>query len=110
MTKPEPLVAALAELAARGQTVTYGKLARALAIPGPGSIARLAQALEALMDADAAAERPLRAVLCSGRLQGGLPASGFFAKAAQLGRYAGPTQGPEAEAFVARERAALFKC
>ena len=79
------LEARLAELAALQQTITYGALARDLAIPGPGAIAKLTQALEILMETDAAAGHPLRAALCSGRLAQGLPAPGFFAKAASLG-------------------------
>ncbi|NUB43522.1 hypothetical protein GEU84_003925 [Fertoebacter nigrum] len=88
--------------------MTYGALALALAVPGPGSIARLTAALEDLMAEDAAAGRPFRAALCAGRLAGGLPAPGFFAAARALGRYAGPDQGPEAAAFAHAERAALF--
>ncbi|MDT8855404.1 hypothetical protein RNZ50_10350 [Paracoccaceae bacterium Fryx2] len=98
------LDAALADLAARRQTMTYGALARALAIPGPGSIARLTAALEATMAEDALAGRPFRAALCAGRLAGGLPAPGFFAAAARLGR----DPGPDPSAFVAAQRAALF--
>lgn len=103
------LDAALDGLAAAGETVTYGDLARHLGLPGPGSIAALAEALEATMRADAAAGRPLRAALCSARARDGLPAAGFFEVAGQLGCYAGPPQGPEAAAFVAATRAALFR-
>ncbi len=59
------------------------------------------------MAADAEAGRPLRAAVCAGRLLGGLPAPGFFAAAARLGRYSGPTGGPEALAFIEVERATL---
>jgi hypothetical protein len=103
------LAAELDRLAARGETVTYGALARKLAIPAPGSIAALATALEALMEQDAAEGRPFRAALCSGKLRDGLPAPGFFAAARTLGRYDGASEGAEAEDFVAAERAALFK-
>jgi hypothetical protein len=64
--------------------------------------------LEALMAEDAAAGRPFRAALCEGKLRGGLPAPGFFEAAQRLGRFSGPFDGPEAEAFVACERRALF--
>lgn len=94
----------LAELAALGQTITYGELARELAIPGPGAIAKLTSALEALMETDASQGRPFRAALCEGRLAGGLPAQGFFDKAAALGRY----DGSDPALWVASERAALF--
>ena len=78
------LEARLAELAAQNQTTTYGELARDLNLTGPATIARLTTALEALMDQDAAANRPLRAALVTAR-NSPLPASGFFQKAAVLG-------------------------
>jgi hypothetical protein len=108
VTLADHLDAALALLVRAEETVTYGELARHLGIPGPGSIATLTAALEATMDADAAAGRPLRAALCSGRTRDGLPAAGFFEAAARLGRYHGPAHGPEAAEFAASERRALF--
>ncbi len=75
------LEARLAALAAAGQTITYGALARDLG----WRIAELTQALEVLMDIDARAGAPLRAALCEGRLNGGLPAQGFYEKATALG-------------------------
>ncbi len=96
------LDAALARLAVEGRTTTYGALAAALGLGGPGRIARLTAALEETMAQDAAARRPFRAALVAGRLSGGLPAAGFFAAAARLGR---PAADPAA--FVAAERAAL---
>jgi hypothetical protein len=71
----------LAALAAAGKTAGYGALARDLGL----RMAELTAALERLMEVDAAAGRPLRAALCAGRLSGGLPARGFFDKAASLG-------------------------
>jgi Mn2+/Fe2+ NRAMP family transporter len=100
--------AALDLLVRAEETATYGDLARHLGIPGPGSIATLAAALEATMEADAAAGRPLRAALLAGRTRDGLPAAGFFEAAARLGRYHGPSHGPEAAEFAAAERRALF--
>ena len=93
----------LADLAAGGKTITYGQLARDLGLTGPSTIARLTTALEALMEEDAAQNRPFRAALLSGRLANDLPATGFFDKATALNRYHGedPTQ------YVAEERAAL---
>ena len=108
MTLLAALAAELAGLARRRETISYGALARRLAIAGPGSIHRLTGALEALMAEDAAADRPFRAALCEGKLRGGRPAPGFFEAARRLGRFAGPLDGPEAEAFVAGEREALF--
>ena len=98
------LEARLAELAALQQTTTYGQLARDLAIPGPGAIAKLTQALETLMETDAAAGKPLRAALCSGRLAQGLPAPGFFEKAASLGY----DLGDNPEAFAQQHRLKLW--
>ncbi len=92
-------------LAAQRQTVTYGALARELAIPGPGAIARLTAMLETLMEEDEALGRPFRAVLCAGRLSNGMPAAGFFDKARALGRY----DGEDPAGFCAAERAALFQ-
>lgn len=99
------LAAALDDLAARQQTVTYGALARQLDIPGPGSIATLTAALEVLMEQDAGEGRPLRAALCAGRLAGGLPAPGFYAKAQALGC----GSGLDPATFAAMQRSALFK-
>ena len=100
----DPLQVRLAQLAALGQTITYGALARDLTIPSPGAIAKLTAQLEALMDQDAAANRPLRAALCAGRLAGGMPAQGFFAKAAALGVF----DGNDPAEFVQRQRATLY--
>ena len=58
------LAARLADLAALNQTTSYGALARDLGLTGPGTIARLTTALEALMEQDTAANRPLRADPC----------------------------------------------
>ena len=73
----------LAALAAAGQTITYGDLARELGL----RMAELTAALEALMEADVVQESPFRAALLRQRLSpGGHPAPGFFQKAAELGR------------------------
>ncbi len=88
--------------------ISYGSLARDLHVPSPGAIARVTAALEATMREDAAAGRPFLAVMCEGKLSGGLPALGFFLMAAELGRYHGPHTGADAVAFVAAERASLL--
>lgn len=98
------LEARLAELAALKQTITYGALARDLAIPGPRAIDKLTQALEKLMEYDAAAGQPLRAALCSGRLAQGLPAVGFFEKAASLGYVLGNNPAE----FALKQRQAIW--
>lgn len=75
------LAGRLARLAADGQTIGYGALAADLGV----RVADLTAALEATMDHDAARGEPLRAALCFGKLTGGMPARGFFDKAAALG-------------------------
>jgi hypothetical protein len=72
----------LAALAAAGETVTYGQLARDLGL----RMADLTAQLETLMEHDARAGLPFRAALLHQRLSpDGLPAPGFFQKAAELG-------------------------
>lgn len=88
----------LAALAAAGETVTYGALARELDC----RVAQLTDALERLMAEDTAAGRPLRAAVMRGRMTGDLPARGFFDAAAALGHDVSDPAG-----FVARHRAAL---
>ena len=94
----------LAQLVASGRTITYGQLARDLGLSGPGVIAQLTQALEVLMEQDARDGAPLRAALCCGRLNGDLPAQGFFIKAAALSCLGALTQIE----FVTAERARLW--
>lgn len=77
------LAARLATLAAKGETITYGALARDLG----WRIGDLTEALEAGMEEDAGLGRPLLAAVCAQRLSAlHLPAPGFFIKAAALGR------------------------
>jgi hypothetical protein len=72
----------LAALAAAGDTITYGQLAKDLGL----RMADLTARLEALMEVDAAQGRPFRAaVLCQRLSPERLPAPGFFQKAAELG-------------------------
>lgn len=92
------LLARLAALGAAGQTITYGALARDLGM----RMGELTAALEGLMEQDAALGHPLRAALCEGRLSAGLPAQGFFLKAASLG-----FDISDPSTFVAGHRAAL---
>lgn len=93
------LAARLAALARRGETITYGQLARDLG----WRVQDLTSALEGMMEADAAAGQPLRAALCEGRLAAGQPAPGFFLKAAALGFDVSDPAG-----FVGRQRTGLF--
>jgi hypothetical protein len=92
------LEARLAELAAAGQTITYGALAREMG----WRVQDLTAALEALMEIDAGKGQPLRAALCEGRLSGGMPGRGFFEKAAELG-----CDLSDPAAFVTQTRTAL---
>lgn len=86
---PARLDAALADLARSGVCVTYADLAQRLGLDGAGRIGHLTAALEASMDADAQAGRPLRAAFAISRARDGLPARGFFEKAQALGLFDG---------------------
>ncbi len=89
----------LAALAAAGETTTYGDLARHLNL----RMADLTAQLEALMETDAAQGKPFRAALLRQRLSPeGLPAPGFFQKAAELGH---PTD--DQASFIADQRRRL---
>ena len=91
---------ALAALAAAGETMTYGALAKDLGL----RMADLTAELEQLMEEDAARGRPFRAALLRQRLSPDqLPAPGFFHKAAELGQ---PTDDPVA--FAQSHRQANF--
>ncbi len=95
----------LAALAAAGETITYSQLARDLGL----RMADLSAQLESLMEEDAASEKPFRAALLRQRLSPeGIPAPGFFQKAAELGR---PDLDAEAErrALFAAARAATSR-
>lgn len=93
------LEARLAALAAAGQTITYGALARDLGL----RMAELTAELETLMETDAAQGRPFRAALLCQRLSPNhLPAPGFFLKAAELG-----ADVSDPESLVAAQRARL---
>lgn len=93
------LEARLGELASVGATIGYGKLAAELGL----KVSALTDALERLMESDTALGHPLRAALCSGRLNDGLPARGFFLAAAHLGH-----DVTDPAAFVTAQRTALF--
>lgn len=103
------LRAVLEDIATRAETRTYQQVAVAAGIEPPQSIHRLTRALERLMDEDAAAGRPLLAVVVVSRTRQGLPAPGFFAHAHRLGRYQGPERGPAAADFHDRELAAVHE-
>jgi hypothetical protein len=81
----EELRKALLDQAKTGEAITYGALATRLGLKPPHTIHRLAEALERLMEEDAAAGRPLLAALCTSKARPGLPGPGFFVKAQMLG-------------------------
>jgi hypothetical protein len=91
----------LAALAAAGETITYGDLARELGL----RMADLTAQLEALMESDAAQDKPFRAALLRQRLSPDhLPAPGFFQKAAELG-----VDIPDPAGFVQDQRHRLYR-
>jgi hypothetical protein len=77
----------LTDQAKLGKTITYAALAERLSLKPPHTIHRLTEALERLMDEDAAAGRPLLAALCTSKARAGLPGPGFFLKAQTLGMF-----------------------
>jgi hypothetical protein len=93
----------LEDRARRDLTITYADLARVAGVPGPHTIHRTADALEAIMTEDAAAGRPLLSAVVVSKARDGLPAPGFFQKATELGLYFGPDRGPQAATFHALE-------
>jgi hypothetical protein len=102
-------VRSLLENVARRQTpITYQELTKALQILPPHSIYRVTEALEHLMEEDAAADRPFIAALAISRARGGLPAPGFFNCARRLGQFVGDPEGQDAWSFHAAELNAVF--
>ncbi len=95
----------LESAAKRRILVTYQELAEALHILPPHSIHRVTEALERLMEEDAAADRPFIAALAISKTRGGLPAPGFFDCARRLGRFG---DGQDARTFHAAELNAVF--
>jgi hypothetical protein len=104
----EPLRRALMEQARIGKPTTYRELADRLGLKPPHTIHRVAEALEALMEEDIAAGRPMLSALCASKARTGLPGPGFFLKAQSLGAFSGDPEGPEAGAFHQRELRCAF--
>jgi len=100
----------LENFAQRRIPITYRELAKALQILPPHSIHRVTEALERLMEEDAAADRPFIAALAISKARGGLPGPGFFDCARRLGRFAGDPDGQDARTFHAAELNAVFAC
>ena len=102
--------ACLESVGKRRILITYQELANALQILPPHSIHRVTEALERLMEEDAAADRPFIAALAISKARGGLPGPGFFDCARRLGRFAGDPDGQDAWSFHAAELNAVFAC
>ena len=98
----------LDNFAKRRIPITYQELAEALQISPPHSIQQVTEALERLMEEDAAADRPFIAALVISKVRGGLPAPGFFDCARRLGRFAGDPDGQDAWSFHAAELNTVF--
>ncbi|HLR86880.1 MAG TPA: hypothetical protein VK064_03245 [Wenzhouxiangella sp.] len=96
--QPDSELTRLADLlddaAAERKTLFYIDAADRLGLPGPRRIQRLARLLEALIEADFAAGRPVRAALVVSKAQPDLPAPGFFDCAARLGLFR-PGESPQ---------------
>jgi len=71
------------------RTVTYLQAADATGIEPPQRIHQLARLVEILLKQDVAAGRVPLAALVVSRVRGGLPAPGFFDRAARLGIFDG---------------------
>jgi len=91
----------LTGLSAADLPVTYGQLARTLGLYMPGSIGKVAQALEATMVEDAETGAPFLAALVVGKLGNGDAAKGFHQQARALGRGADP--GEDERSYHQRE-------
>src|SRR5580700_1591256 len=100
----------LENFAKRRIPITYQELATALQILPPRSIHRVTEALERLMEEDAAADRPFIAALAISKARGGIPAPGFFDCARRLGRFAGDPDGQDAWSFHTAELNSVFAC
>ena len=88
--------------------ITYQELAKALLILPPHTIHRVTEALERLMEEEAAADRLFITALAISKARGGLPAAGFFQCARRLGRFAGDPHGQDAWSFHAAELNSVF--
>lgn len=71
------------------RTVTYLQAADAVGIEPPQRIHKLSRLVEILLKEDVEAGMPPLAALVVSRIRGGLPAPGFFDRAARLGIFEG---------------------
>lgn len=104
MTAVADLLRPVLEDRARARsTITYADLARAAGMPSPHTVHKTGEALEELMETDAAAGKPLLAAVAISKARDGRPAPGFFQKATELGLYFGPDHGAQAATYHALE-------
>lgn len=99
------LRALLSDREAGAPCFTYQGLAKALGLAPPGTIQRIAAALEQTMREDVDAGRPMVAALVVSRTDG-LPRRGFFDLAVELGRF--PSDPERHRAAWQAERAAVL--
>ena len=90
-------------IAGQATPITYKALAKALDVTPPNTIRQVTEALERLMQEDAANGRPFIAALVISKARGGLPAPGFFDCARRLGRFHCDPSGPEARTIYTAE-------
>jgi hypothetical protein len=88
--------------------VAYRDIASVLEVRPPNTIHQVTDALERLMEEDAAADRPFIAALAVSGTLGDLPRRGFFDCAGRLGRFAGDPEGEDARSYHASELTAAF--
>ena len=98
----------LQEAAKLRRVVTYRDIASALEVPPPNTIHQVTDALEHLMEEDAAARRPFIAALAVSGTLGDLPRRGFFDCASRLGRFDGDPDGQDARPYHANELNSAF--
>jgi hypothetical protein len=92
-------------IASQSTAITYQTLAKALDLMPPNTIHQVTEALERLMQEDAASGQPFIAAVVIGKARGGLPAPGFFDCARRFGRFA---DGQDPTAFHTAELNAVF--
>lgn len=92
-------------IASQATAITYRTLAKALDVMPPNTIHQVTEALERLMQEDAANRQSFIAAVVISQARGGLPAPGFFDCARRLGRFA---DGQDATIFHAAELNAVF--
>jgi len=83
------LRAALEQARRERRTITYLQAADAVGVEPPQRIHKLSRLVEILLKQDVNAGKPPLAALVVSRVRGGIPAPGFFDRAARLGIFDG---------------------